>query len=343
MAEDRSGDGNSGGNDGDPRVVGSAVSGPKPRGKAAVFARRLAAVLGTGEAEALARLSVDLLPSIRVNRLSPRPAAQILAELAAEGHRLTPIGWCPDGYHLDSPKAALSSSPLFTGGDVYIQNASSLVPPLAVDPRPGQRILDLFAAPGGKISHLAALVGNDALIWANDSIAPRLAKLREITATMHVRLDRVTGYPAQYFDKYLDPPELRFDRILVDAQCSGEGLVDPRRSDALRFWNLERVAKYSRLQTKSLRVAYGLLAPGGTLVYSTCTFGPEENEVPVDALLRHTDAQVVPLDAVPPRARPGLAEWERRKFDPALKHAVRLGPEPAYEGFFVCRIGKPAD
>jgi 16S rRNA (cytosine1407-C5)-methyltransferase len=302
------------------------------------FAARIGQILKVDESTAIELLSGPPQQSIRINPLSPRPAGEIEAKLDALGVARETIPWCPGAFHLLSDKSVIANSPLFTEGHVYIQNASSLVPPLALDPQPEHAILDLCAAPGGKSAHIAALTRNQATLWLNDGIKARLSKLREVVERFGVRAAEVTSFPAQYADKYI---ERQFDRILLDAQCSGEGLLDLSHPNALRFWSLKRVQEYGLLQQRMLMAAFKLLAPGGVLVYSTCTFGPEENEAPLDHLLRHRDnAEVMPIDLAVPGRRPGLVSWNRQSFDPRLREAIRIMPSRHLEGFFVCKIRK---
>lgn len=302
------------------------------------FLERVEAIYGVspGEAEELA--SLEHRSSLRINRLSGRPPEQILEEIRASGIEIEPIPWCPDAYHLLSAKRDVSESPLFQQGHVYIQNASSLIPPLALDPRPGDAILDVCAAPGGKAAHIASLVGNQCELWVNDAIKPRAEKMRQVLDTFHVRYAHLTDYPGQYLTKYIDR---KFDRILLDAQCSGEGMVNLEHPRALRFWSSQRITKFGHLQRKMLVSAFKLLEPGGTLVYSTCTFAPEENEGTVDHLLRHyPEATVEPIGLDLPNAIGGLRSWHQQAFDPRLEQAVRVVPTEFMEAFFVCRIAK---
>ncbi|KLL12637.1 MULTISPECIES: RsmB/NOP family class I SAM-dependent RNA methyltransferase [Protofrankia] len=310
--------------------------------KRALFVRRLSEILQLAESEVVDRLCLDRRPGVRVNRLSPLGVAAIHHAIADLGLTLDPLDWCPDGYLLRGDKRVLSRSEVFGGGHAYIQNISSLVPALALAPAPDESIIDLCAAPGGKTAHIAALVGNEARLWANDGIAPRLEKLRAVTRQFHVRLAETSCHPAQYADKFITE---RFDRVLLDAQCSGEGLVDLRSSAALRYWTEQRVIDYGWLQRKMLVAACRLLRPGGVLVYSTCTFGPEENEAPLSYLLRHHPVEVCPIEVdidgfAPDAWRPGLRHWRTETFHPALADARRILPGPAFEGFFVCKLRK---
>lgn len=301
------------------------------------FLARAASVWGLRVEEAGARLSAPRRSSVRVNPLRGRAAAEIAADLSALT-AVEPVPWCSDAFHLLGDKRAVTDSSLHAGGEIYVMNAASLIPALALTPEPGEDILDVCAAPGGKTAHIAALTGNRARITANDSIKPRINKLKEVIDLLGVKVTEVTSHPGQYLDKFVTAS---FDRILLDAQCSGEGMMDLSRGDALRFWSPERIEKMSRLQQRMLVAAFKRLRPGGVLVYSTCTIAPEENEAPIDHLLRHFPAAAVePVAVTIPEARPGLRRWQGREYHPGLENALRVVPSPFLESFFVCRIRK---
>lgn len=301
------------------------------------FLERSSRILGMRPGEVEDLLSADRRSAFRLNPLRGEVDVE---EIGAEGYDFDPIDWCPGAYGIDEPtRRRLAASPWFQQGRVYIQNPSSFVPPLALDPQRGDAILDVGAAPGGKSSHIAALVGNDAELWLNDPLPARIRKLEEVTRLLGVRYARMTQIEGQYLDKFVDR---RFDRILLDAQCSGEGLVDLRRPDALEHWSRARIEKYRRLQQRMLVASFKLLEPGGTLVYSTCTFAPEENELPLDHLLRHFPAEVVPINLEVPGRRPGLRSWDGQQLHPSLEAAVRIVPSEQLEGFFVCRLRRSA-
>ena len=306
------------------------------------YIERLAKIFGvrTDQAERLG--SVQLKSSIRINTLSPLGEDEILDRLDAFGADLQPISWCPQGYHLLSDnKRELAENALFTDGHVFIQNASSFIPPLAMAPQAGERILDVCAAPGGKTAHIQALAGGGAEIVANDAMKPRLKKLEEVLGILRVEHARITNFQGQFIDRHADDIGSGFDRILLDAQCSGEGMLDLSHPNALRFWTLDRVTKMSFLQQKMLTAAWKMLKPGGVLVYSTCTFGPEENEGPVARHLKHhPDAAVEPIDLDIPGRAPGIRSWDGQTFPDAIKDAVRVLPSDYLEGFFVCRLRK---
>lgn len=299
------------------------------------FLARAAAVWGVRPEDAARRLTGERRSSLRINPLAGRPVAAIRRELE-ELTELQPVPWCPDAFHILGDKRAVTESRPHAAGEVYVMNASSLIPALALDAQPGQDVFDVCSAPGGKAAHIAALTGNRARLRVNDSLKPRLKKLEEVIDLLGVHVVSITSHPGQYLDKFVAED---FDRILLDAQCSGEGMADLGRPDALRYWSLERVEQMSRLQQRMLVAAFKRLRPGGILVYSTCTIAPEENEAPVDHLLRHNpEADVEPIELAIPEAAAGLSRWEGRDYDPRLAGAVRIVPGPFMEAFFVCRI-----
>jgi tRNA (cytosine49-C5)-methyltransferase len=309
------------------------------RRKLVRFADRVAEVYGVRAAEVPALLAGTRSTAVRVNRLAAIPAEDILAELHAAMPALAPVPWCADAYFCAGDTGCAGAIPLAERGLVYIQNASSLIPVVLLDPKPGELILDTAAAPGGKAFHIAARTDGKARLWLNDAIAPRAAKLRDLAELYRVRYDNLTSIPAQYLDKEL--PADTFDRILLDVQCSGEGRIDLRRSDSLRFWSEERIDRYKYQQTRMLEAAYRLLRPGGTMVYSTCTIAPEENEFPVSQILRrHDDLDVQPVSFDQPNFRPGLSTWRGYRFGPALRHAVRVFPTGQFEAFFAAKLVK---
>jgi tRNA (cytosine49-C5)-methyltransferase len=303
-----------------------------------VFLSRIAAVYGVSEARAEELFSVERRSSIRINRLTERPPEEVADDVRRRGFAIEPIPWCPDAYFFFGAKHELGATDLFQGGYVYIQNASSLIPVLALDPRPGQAIFDVSAAPGGKAAHIASIVGGEAELWLNDAIKSRLVRLRDVVSTFRVEPHRITSFPGQYVDKFVDR---RFDRILLDAQCTGEGRIDLRRPNALQFWSTKRINEYSRLQQRMLVSSFKLLEPGGLLVYSTCTIAPEENEAPVSHLLEHRpEARLEPVGVGVPEARPALRAWSERRFHPEIEKAARIQPTEQMEPFFVARIRK---
>ncbi len=206
----------------------------------------------------------------------------------------------------------------------------------ALDPRPGERVLDLAAAPGGKATQIEGRLAGAGVLWAHDAVPARTDALAGNLERWGARTAVVTQGPVDA----LRPLAGAFDRVLVDAPCSGEGMF--RKSDAARAqWSLAHVAACARTQIGLLDLAADLVRPGGVLVYATCTFAEEEDEGVVEELLRRrTDLVLEALD-LPAAAsgRPGPAG------PAALEHATaRWWPHrQAGEGHFVARLRRTPD
>lgn len=236
--------------------------------------------------------------SVRVNTLksSMREVKRVLAENnIGFGH----TAWCRDGLWVDSQDLNLMEHQL---GLYYIQSAASMVPPLVLGA--GERILDLAAAPGGKSTHLAQLMGNRGTLVANDDSAPRMKALVYNLQRCGVRNVVVTRHDGVKFNGLGE----RFDRVMVDAPCSSVGTLRHSR-EVLRKWTREWVKKLAAVQKKMVLSGFDCLSPGGRLVYSTCTTSTQENEEVIEDLLRERrDASLVKVKVEGLKLRRGLTD-----------------------------------
>jgi NOL1/NOP2/sun family putative RNA methylase len=195
--------------------------------------------------------------------------------LAEKNIEYGPVGWCADGLWVSSPNLDCIEHQL---GLYYIQSASSMIAPQVLGP--GNRVLDMCAAPGGKTTHLAQLMGNKGLLVANEDNVSRIRGLVyniQRCGLMNTIVTRIDGCR-------FDERQERFDRILVDAPCSSVGTL--RKShEVLGKWSIEWVRGLSQLQKKMALAAFDSLEAGGRMVYSTCTTTLEENEHVIEHLL----------------------------------------------------------
>jgi NOL1/NOP2/sun family putative RNA methylase len=253
----------------------------------AAFLERMRAQLGA-EFEAFhAALLQPRTNAIRVNALKLE-VAKLEALLGATFER---VSWSPEGLYVPHT-LRLGAHALHHAGAYYVQEASAQAVARALNPQPGERVLDLCAAPGGKSTHLAALMHNSGVFVANEPVPNRARVLAENLERLGVRGAVTQEEPHTLADKWGET----FDRVLIDAPCSGEGMF--RKSElAVREWSPGLVAMCARRQASILESAAGLLRPGGTLVYSTCTFAVEENEDTVSRFLeQHPEFA---LEAIP--------------------------------------------
>ncbi len=232
---------------------------------------------------------------------------------------LEPVPWEPSGFYYD-PSQRPGLHPWHDGGAYYLQEASAMAPAALLHPVPGERVLDLCAAPGGKSTQLAGYLQGEGLLVANE-IHPQRAKI------LSQNIERMGIANALVLNEHPERLASRFprffDRIMVDAPCSGEGMFRKEEA-AVTDWSQETVEMCARRQREILESASKMLRAGGRLVYSTCTFAPEENEGVISAFLHdHPDFSVAAVSA--PWFSNGRPEWVA---DPAdgLEHTFRLWP-----------------
>ena len=306
----------------------------------AEFSERLRQILGERSyAVALESFAADGPTTFRVNSLKQEPGA-LVVELKEAGFSPTPIPWKPDAFSVPaSQRRELTETAACQQGRLYIQNLSSMLVPAVLDPQPEEEVLDLCAAPGSKTLQLAASMQNRGRIAAVESVRGRFFRLR-------ANLERAG---ATNVDTYLrDGSEVwrqcgeMFDRVLVDAPCSSEGRFSSSEPDFFASWNLKKIRQLQRRQKRLLFSAVQSLRPGGILVYSTCTFAPEENEIVIDGLLKRFDraVEVERVDLPCPAVQEGIARWRGKPLNPEVAKAVRIVPDALMEGFFICRMRK---
>ncbi len=224
-------------------------------------------------------------------------------------------------------------------GYYYIQELSSMMPILALNPDSEDICLDLCAAPGSKTTQASALMQNKGTIIANDVSLGRISILSANLERIGASNTIITRHDGVQLCKKLGKLKLQFSKILVDAPCSGEGNI---RSNPATFkmWNLKVINKLSRIQKKIAESALSVLKPGGELLYSTCTHAPEENELVIQNILDKYGVKIQPIN-LPLKTRPGLTSWQGQTLSPELKKAVRIYPQDNNtEGFFLCKIKK---
>ena len=204
-----------------------------------------------------------------------------------------PVPWEPEGFYYD-PEARPGLHVYHEAGVYYLQEASAMSPVFLLDPQPGEKVCDLCAAPGGKTTQIAGRMRGEGFLLCNE-INPKRAKiLSRNMERMAVANALVTNeHPANLAKKYAG----FFDRVLVDAPCSGEGMFRKEEA-AVTDWSQETVEMCARRQAEILHSAALLMRPGGRLVYSTCTFAPEEDEQAVAAFLQeHPEFEPEVLEA----------------------------------------------
>lgn len=270
----------------------------------------------------------------RTGRISSDELRQRLRE---RGFRFESVVGLPDHLKVVEAPYAISQTPEHWLGLFYVQQAATGVAAVAMAPRPGERILDLCAAPGGKATHISDLMHDRGCLLAVDVSESRLrAFLANIYRTGHSNILVVAADGGRL------PGGALFDRVLVDVPCSAEGTLRKKRG-FLRPQRAGFVAEVTRRQERLLRRAIELTRPGGIILYSTCTFAPEENEGVLSAVLRDAPVQIEPLELESPHA-PGVTSFEGVDFDPRVELAARVYPHHLDSGgLFLARLRRLDD
>lgn len=276
--------------------------------------------------------------SFRVNTL--KADTEMVAErLRNQKLLIEPVTWYPDAFILISEKKRLMETEEYKNCHVYIQNLSSMIPPLIMHPRTRDQICDMTAAPGSKTTQLAQLMQNKGTIVANDISRTRLFRLRANLKSLGVENTTVISIPGQaLWKKYPG----HFDKVLVDVPCTMEGRFSTLDPDSYKDWKPKKVKLLSKLQQHLLRSAVSITKPGGLIVYSTCTLEPEENEKVVDWILEKEAGNVMveKIDLKLPEMQTGLTRWKKKTFDPQIIKTQRILPSETMEGFFVAALRK---
>ncbi len=273
-----------------------------------------------------------LRPVIWTNTLRVTPE-KLRAWLAEEGVDTDPLGWYPRAFRLGddiSPGKSLA----FVTGHYHVQEEVSLLPVMLLDPRPGERMLDLCAAPGNKTIQAGVHMESRGTLIAVDKKRQRSGIIRHNLARLGIHCAAVTVADSSSLPRSWG----RFDRVLADVPCTCEGTTR-RNPEVMLRWQLSS-EEQARKQLELLKKAVRICRPGGRVVYSTCTYAPEENEAVVDAVLRDEEIgetlEVLPARIDGFRSLDGLTEWDGRRFDERLSRTMRVFPHlNDTGGFFV--------
>ncbi|KAL5533139.1 NOP2 [Sanghuangporus sanghuang] len=276
--------------------------------------------------------------TIRTNTLRTR-RKDLAQALIARGVSLEPLGkWSPVGLQVFESSVPIGATPEYLAGHYMLQAASSFLPVMALDPQPNERVLDMASAPGGKSTYISALMQNTGVVFANDS---NKARTKSLTANVH-RLGCknvvVCNYDGRQFPKVIGG----FDRVLLDAPCSGTGVIS--KDASVKVNKTERdFMLLSHLQKQLVLCAIDSVSPSsptspGIVVYSTCSVTVDENEAVINYALRKRP-HVQLLDTGIPFGREGFTRFRGKKFDPSVKLTRRFYPHVHnMDGFFVAKF-----
>ncbi len=356
-----------------------------PKGLPEKFLERLERIVGSSLFRDVTDTFIDKPTTFRVNTLVAT-RDEVLSYLSSHGYKISTVAWYSDAFILQNKsKRGLTELDIYRDGKIYIQSLASQVPPLVLDPQPGEKILDLTAAPGSKTSQIAALMQQEGELVANELNKIRFFRLKHNMDHLRVmgRVDQPSQEtmsedafdengddehapaPAESTDMAVDfvdtekkdwtfrlrmedgsvlskeYPEY-FDKILVDAPCSGESRFINGYPKTYGYWSEHKIKQVAYRQHKLIMAAWSALKPGGVLVYSTCTIAPEENEQRVAKLLERmgdeAEVEKISIDGLK-KLKPILV-WKEKEFPKQIEKTLRIMPTKEIEGFFVARIRK---
>ncbi|MBN1645696.1 RsmB/NOP family class I SAM-dependent RNA methyltransferase [Candidatus Woesearchaeota archaeon] len=274
---------------------------------------------------------IAVKPSLRLNTLMSdrKDALKLLEKKGCTFRKIPFLEW---GYWYES-EFSLGSTTQYLLGYYYLQEAASQIPAQVLKPSKGDVVLDMACAPGSKLTQMAQYMENQGIIVGLDSNVKRLASVRNncerlgITNTILIKKDA----------RFCTDLGIQFDKVLLDAPCSGNFCVEPNFFSGK---TLEGIKERAKLQRELLKAAVRVLKPKGTLVYSTCSLEPEENELNIHWLLgKYESLRLEKVDI--PIGDPGLTEVFGEKLSPELKKCRRFWPhKTGTEGFFIAKISK---
>lgn len=274
----------------------------------------------------------ELRRSIRINTL--KITVKELKKRLEDRWILEQVPWCGEGFFIEGERKDIGNLIEHSLGYFYVQEAASMIPALVLKPKEDDFILDMAASPGSKTTQIAALMNNKGLIIANDYKGDRIKSLGINLQRCGVSNSIITLMNGLQFKNF------EFDKILLDAPCSGTGAI--RKSlKTLKIYNTKMITKLANMQKLLVNNAFMNLKDKGILVYSTCSLEPEENESVINYLLnKYENAKIEKIDININRSD-AISEFNKEVYDTRIKNCFRLWPQDNdTEGFFVAKIVK---
>lgn len=294
------------------------------------FEKRMKLLLKTEYEEFIKSFEDERFYGLRVNTLKINPQ-----EFKNKvNFKLSQIPWCNEGFYFDKDDQP-AKHPYYHGGLYYIQEPSAMAPAAVLNIKPGDKVLDLCAAPGGKSTQLGAELDGKGVLFSNDISASRIKALVKNIELAGIKNAIITNETPEKLSQYL---EGYFDKILIDAPCSGEGMFR-KEPETIKSWGMDRIELCCNLQKDILEYAAKMLKPGGYMLYSTCTFSPEENEGTIENFMdKHNEFEVIPI-LHQYNFSTGMPNWIKGR--KSLERAARLWPHQLKgEGHFLALLHK---
>lgn len=276
-------------------------------------------------------------PAFRVNYLKTT-LPDLRNELHDQRVKFKELNFPKGAFLLKSTLREFQKTDIYCKGLVCVQNISSMLPVISLEPGENDKILDLCAAPGAKTTQIASLA-KLSKITAIEKIRTRYYKLLANLKLQEAESVKVILLDSIWVRKKF--PE-QFDKILADVPCSTEGRFSINNPNSFKYWKQRKVKEMAHKQRKLLHAAFFALKEGGTLVYSTCTFSPEENEEIINGFIKKfkEKVEILPVDIPLSNVRNGLIQWQDKTFSSSLRLTKRVIPNDFMEGFYIAKVRK---
>ena len=265
--------------------------------------------------------------SLRINTIKTSKD-KVENELKQNNIKFTEVSWYNEALIIENiNENDIRKLNMYTNGEVYLQSLSSMIPVIVLEPKPGENILDMAAAPGGKTTQISAITNNQALITACEKNKIRADRLRYNLEKQGASGVNILNTDASHLDSFFS-----FDRILLDAPCSGSGTINLNNEKDMKFFSEELINRSVKTQFELLKKAIQILKPGHEMVYSTCSILKEENEENIKKILKNNKVELIPIN------RDRFKDIDILSTD--LPETVTVTPTEKYEGFFVAKLMK---
>lgn len=279
----------------------------------------------------LSGMSGERNTTLRVNTLKS-DIYEIMNILKENAIKFDRVPWYNDALVIkNANEKELQKLKIYEDGKIYLQSLSSMVPPIVLAPNSKEKILDLTAAPGSKTTQIAAIMNNEGYILANELDSLRCERLKFNIEKQGAKIIEVNNGRGELIGKR---NEEYFDKVLLDAPCSGEGRFLANDPKTYKSWSEKTVRELSKMQKKLLKSAYQAVKKGGTIVYSTCTLNKQENEDILIWAMNELNIKIMNIDLQIKNSIKIPVENEE------LQKAIRILPSKKTEGFFISKLKK---
>lgn len=265
--------------------------------------------------------------TLRANTIKTE-ANNVAKELQKAGIEFDKVNWSDNAFIIkNATESDIRNLSIYKNGEIYMQSLSSMIPAIILSPNAGENILDMTAAPGGKTTQIAALSNNQCFITACEKNKIRLDRLKYNLEKQGVTSTNVMNIDARKLDDFFS-----FDKVLLDAPCSGSGTLNTNDENLEKYFTKELIQRSQKTQFELLQKAINVLKPGNEMVYSTCSILQEENEENIQKYIKKGLVEIVPIN---------LKQYEEiPKLPTKIEGTMCICPDELYEGFFVAKLRK---